>query len=98
VLSIVAAVDHRANLQIAGRKRNALLYQIGNPLTATNITRRQLPAALHAPLRVVLFEDEQGRGVFEYDKPLSFIAQSGDGVIAGSSFVASLTRLHKLVL
>jgi uncharacterized protein (DUF302 family) len=78
VLSILAAADHGANLQIAGRKRNALLYEIGNPLTATNITRHQLPAALYAPLRVVLFEDEQGRGVFEYDKPSSFFAQYGD--------------------
>ena len=61
-----------------GRKRNALLYEIGNPLTATKMTRHQLPAALYAPLRVVLFEDEQGRGVFEYDKPSSFFAQYDD--------------------
>jgi uncharacterized protein (DUF302 family) len=77
-LSIVAAVDHGADLQIVGRKRNALLYEIGNPLTATKMTRHQLPAALYAPLRVVLFEDEQGRGVFEYDKPSSFFGQYGD--------------------
>jgi hypothetical protein len=58
-------------LQIAVGKRNALQYQIGNPLTATKMTRYQLPAALDVPLRVVLFEDEQGLGVFEYDKPSS---------------------------
>jgi uncharacterized protein (DUF302 family) len=64
----VATHDHGANLQIVGRrKRNALLYEIGNPLTATKMTRHQLPAALYAPLRVVLFEDEQGHGVFVYD-------------------------------
>ena len=80
-LSIVAAVDHGANLQIAGRKRNAVLYEIGNPLTATKMTRHQLPQAF-APLRVVLFEDEQGRGVFEYDKPSSFFAQYGDERVA----------------
>jgi hypothetical protein len=34
--------------------------------------------ALHAPLRVILFEDEQGRGIFEYDKPSSFFGQYGD--------------------
>ena len=44
-LSIVATHDHGANLQIVGRKRNALLYEIGNPLTATKMTRHQLPAA-----------------------------------------------------
>jgi hypothetical protein len=42
------------------------------------MTRYQLSAALYAPLRVVLFEDEQGKGVFEYDKPSSLFGQYGD--------------------
>jgi uncharacterized protein (DUF302 family) len=71
-LSIFVERDHGALLQIAGGKRNALQYEIGNPLTASRMTRHQLPAALYAPLRVVLFEDEQGRGIFEYDRPSSF--------------------------
>jgi uncharacterized protein (DUF302 family) len=77
-LSIFGERDHGALLQISGSRRNALQYDIGNPLTASTMTRRQLPAALYAPLRVVLFEDEQGRGVFEYDKPSSFFGQYGD--------------------
>jgi Domain of unknown function DUF302 len=71
-LSIFGERDHGALLQIVGSRRKALQYDIGNPLTASKMTRRQLPAALYAPLRVVLFEDEQGRGVFEYDKPSSY--------------------------
>ena len=77
-LSIFGERDHGALLQIVGRRRNALQYDIGNPLTASKMTRHQLPAALYAPLRVVLFEDEQGRGIFEYDKPSSFFGQYGD--------------------
>jgi hypothetical protein len=77
-LSIFEARDHGALLEIADKKRNALQYEIGNPLTASKMTRYQLPAALYAPLRVVLFEDEQGRGVFEYDRPSSFFGQYGD--------------------
>jgi uncharacterized protein (DUF302 family) len=77
-LSIFLERDHGEALQIAGGKRNALQYEIGNPLTATKMTRHHLPAALYAPLRVVLFEDEQGRGVFEYDKPSSFFGQYDD--------------------
>ena len=65
-------------MQTFGRRRNALQYEIGNPLTASKMTRHQLSAALYAPLRVVLFEDEQGKGVFEYDKPSSFFCQYGD--------------------
>src|SRR5262249_44539502 len=77
-LSIFGERDHGALLQIAGSRRYALRYDIGNPLTASKMTRHRLPAALYAPLRVVLFEDEQGRGVFEYDKPSSFFGQYGD--------------------
>ncbi|WP_246702805.1 DUF302 domain-containing protein [Starkeya sp. ORNL1] len=77
-LSIFLERDHGALLQIAGGKRNAIQYEIGNPLTASKMTRYQLPAALYAPLRVVLFEDENGRGIFEYDKPSSFFGQYGD--------------------
>ncbi len=77
-LSIFGERDHGALLQIAGRIRNAMQYEIGNPLTASKMTRYQLPAALYAPLRVVLFEDEQGRGIFEYDKPSSYFGQYGD--------------------
>ena len=81
-LSIFGERDHGALLQIAGRRRNAMQYDIGNPLTASKMTRYQLPAALYAPLRVVLFEDEQGRGIFEYDKPSSYFGQYGDERVA----------------
>ena len=77
-LSIFLAREHGALLQIVGGKRNAVQYEIGNPLTASKMTRYRLPAALYAPLRVVLFEDEQGRGIFEYDKPSSLFGQFGD--------------------
>src|SRR5260370_38718261 len=77
-LSIFGERDHGALLQIAGKRRNAVQYDVGNPLTASMMTRHQLPAALYAPLRVVLFEDEQGRGIFEYDRPSSFFSQYGD--------------------
>jgi uncharacterized protein (DUF302 family) len=77
-LSIFGERDHGALLQIAGGRRNALQYDIGNPLTASKMTRHQLPAGLYAPLRVVLFEDEEGNGIFEYDKPSSFFGQYGD--------------------
>ena len=77
-LSIFEERDHGSLLQIWGRRRNAVQYEIGNPLTPSKMTRHQLPAALYAPLRVVLFEDEQGRGIFEYDRPSSFFSQYGD--------------------
>jgi hypothetical protein len=77
-LSIFETRDHGALLEVFGGGRNALQYEIGNPLTAAKMTRYRLSAALYAPLRVVMFEDEQGKGVFEYDKPSSFFGQYGD--------------------
>ena len=77
-LSIFEQRDHGSLLQIFGGRRNALQYEIGNPLTASKMTRYKLSAALYAPLRVVLFEDERGKGVFEFDKPSSFFGQFGD--------------------
>jgi uncharacterized protein (DUF302 family) len=77
-LSIFEQRDHGSLLQAFGGRRNALQYEVGNPVTASKMTRHQLAAALYAPLRVVLIEDEQGKGVFEYDKPSSFFGQYGD--------------------
>jgi hypothetical protein len=70
-LSIFLARDHGALLQVAGGKKDAVQYEIGNPLTASKMTRDQLPAALYAPLRVVLFADEQGRRAGHRGRPLS---------------------------
>jgi hypothetical protein len=78
-LSIFQSRDHGAVLDAGPRK--ALQYDVGNPLTASKMTRHQLPAALYAPFRVVLYEDEQGRAVFEYDKPSSLFGQFGDNEV-----------------
>ena len=77
-LSIFQIRDHGALLAIAGKARNALQYDIGNPLTATLMTRLQLSAALYAPIRVVLYENDAGHGVFEYDQPSTTFGQIGD--------------------
>jgi uncharacterized protein (DUF302 family) len=77
-LSIFLVRDHGALLKIAGKARNALQYDIGNPVTASLMTRHQLSAALYAPIRVVLYENDAGHGVFEYDQPSTTFGQFGD--------------------
>lgn len=77
-LSIFLVRDHGALLQIAGRPRKALQYDIGNPITASLMTRHQLAAALYPPIRVVLYENDNGHGVFEYDQPSSTFGQLDD--------------------
>jgi uncharacterized protein (DUF302 family) len=70
--------DHGALLRIAGQYRTAFQYEIGNPLTATKMTRHKLAAALYAPLRVTLYENESGGCTFAYDQPSSLFGQFGD--------------------
>ena len=77
-LSIFLVRDHGAVLKIAGEARNALQYDIGNPVTASLMTRHQLAAALYPPIRVVLYESDAGHGVFEYDRPSTTFGQFGD--------------------
>jgi Domain of unknown function DUF302 len=70
--------EHGDLLAIVGRRRNAVQYEIGNPITASKMTRHNLGAALYAPLRVALFETESGEVVFEYDKPSTLFGHFGD--------------------
>ena len=77
-LSIFLKRDHGMLLGIYGTARNAIQYEIGNPLTASKMTRYRLGAANYAPLRVVVFEADAGGTRIEYDLPSSLFGQFGD--------------------
>jgi uncharacterized protein (DUF302 family) len=77
-LSIFGTRNHGQLLQVAGLQRRAIQYDIGNPLTASEMTRHVLSSALYAPIRVLLSEDRDGRAVFEYDRPKTSFGQFGD--------------------
>jgi uncharacterized protein (DUF302 family) len=75
-------IDHGVILSIFGEKNKAVQYVVGNPLIAMQMTRHNLAAGLYAPLRVLVYEDEQGRTCLEYDKPSSVFGQFNDERIA----------------
>jgi len=74
--------DHGALLRLAGQKRKAVQFVVGNPLLALQMTQHDLRAGLYAPLRVLLYEDERGRTCLEYDRPSSLFGQFNDDRIA----------------
>lgn len=80
-LSIFGQRDHGALLAIAGLSRRSIQYDIGNPLTASKMTRHQLPAGLYAPIRVLLREDSDDVVGFEYDRPASVFGQFGSAEV-----------------
>jgi hypothetical protein len=77
-LSIFLKRDHGVLVSVYGKAREAVQYEIGNPLTASRMTRYQLAAGLYAPLRVIIYERDDGGSCIEYDLPSSLFGQFGD--------------------
>jgi uncharacterized protein (DUF302 family) len=46
------------------------------------MTQHNIATGLYAPLRVLIYEDDQGKTCLEYDKPSSLLGQFGDDKIA----------------
>jgi uncharacterized protein (DUF302 family) len=74
--------DHGALLRLAGQKRKAVQYVVGNPLFALQMTQHEIRASLYAPLRVLVYENEEGKTCVEYDKPSSLFGQFGNDRIS----------------
>jgi uncharacterized protein (DUF302 family) len=74
-LTLFSQVDHSLLLSLVGKTSRATQYTIGNPLFATQMTRYMPEAALYAPLKLVVYEDEEGRTFVAYDSFVSQLAQ-----------------------
>ena len=77
-LMVFAMYDHGSLLRVAGLTRKALQYVIGNPLYALQMTQHAIGAGLYAPLRVLLYENDEGKSCVEYDRPSSLFRQFCD--------------------
>ena len=74
--------NHGALLRLAGQKRKAVQYVVGNPLFALQMTQHDIRASLYAPLRVLIYENDEGKTCVEYDRPSSLFGQFGDDRIS----------------
>jgi uncharacterized protein (DUF302 family) len=74
-LTFFYKVEHSPLLSLAGKTSRANQYTIGNPLFAIQMTRHMPEAALYAPLRLVVYEDEEGRTFIAYDSFISLLVQ-----------------------
>jgi hypothetical protein len=64
-------------LILNGGAKPTTAYLIGNVLSAVQMTAVSYGSGLYAPLRVVLYENDQGGSTFEYDKPTTLFGQFG---------------------
>jgi uncharacterized protein (DUF302 family) len=67
--------DHGGLLRLAGKKKKAIQYVVGNPLFAMQMTQHDIRVGLYVPFRVLLYENEPGKTCVEYDKPSSLLGQ-----------------------
>lgn len=74
-LTIFGKVEYRPLLSLAGKTSRANQYTIGNPLFAVQMIRHMPEAALYAPLKLVVYEDEKGRTFVAYDSFTSLLVQ-----------------------
>jgi uncharacterized protein (DUF302 family) len=88
--------DHGSLLRLAGQKRKAVQYVVGNPLFALRMTQHDIRASLYAPLRVLLYQNEDGKTCLEYDRPSSLFGQFGDDRISPTAALLD-TKLEALV-
>ena len=73
--------NHGALLNIYGKPRKAKQYVIGNPLIAIQMTTHDIRASLYAPLRMIVYEDENKKAFVEYDLPSSLFGQFGNNEV-----------------
>jgi uncharacterized protein (DUF302 family) len=79
---LFATHNHGALLRLADQKRKAVQYVVGNPLFALQMTQHDTRASLYAPLRVLIYENDEGKTCVEYDKPSSLFGQFGNDSIS----------------
>jgi uncharacterized protein (DUF302 family) len=74
-LMLFNIIDHGKLLNIFGSPKKAKQYVLGNTLIAAMMTRHDIPAGLYAPLRLLVYEADDGSTRFEFDQPSSLFGQ-----------------------
>ena len=74
-MMIMATVDQGNMLSITGLKLKATLFLVGNPTVGKKVFEQTHAAGLYLPLRVLVYEDTNGKTYVSYDKPSSLLAQ-----------------------
>jgi choline dehydrogenase len=71
---IFSKIKHGLLLSLAGKPRKAIQYTIGNPLLAVQMTKHVWEAALYAPFKLLIYEDDTGRTIITYDRFSSLLS------------------------
>ncbi len=75
---IVAKIDQGPLVSLMGKKKKMTLYLIGNPVLANRMYERNPAIGVYAPLRVMVYEGDDGKTRVTYDRPSTLLEQFGD--------------------
>ena len=73
--TIFSMVEQGQLLSLAGKPRRVVQYAVGNPLPAIQMIEHVLEVALYAPLRLAVYEGQQGATFVAYDSFSSLLSQ-----------------------
>jgi Domain of unknown function DUF302 len=74
---IFGIIDGQLLMSIAGHRRKAIQYLMGNHVIAERMYRYHPDAVLYAPPRVLIYEGDDGTAVFVMDQPSTVFAGLG---------------------
>jgi hypothetical protein len=81
---------------ILGQGQKVMVYVIGDPWLALELKQGDIRAALYAPLRLLHYENAEGKTGLEDDRPSSIFGQFGNARI--NAFAAELDRKLEALL
>ena len=74
-MMVMAEVDQGNMLSMTGFSLKAKLYLIGNPTVGKQLFEQNHSVGLYVPLRLFIYNDENGKTQISYDKPSALLAQ-----------------------
>jgi hypothetical protein len=98
-LMTYAKIDARSFFDLAGHHTPAIEYLIGNHVIAETMFRHDPKALLYAPLRMLVYGDENGNAVFTMDQPGPAFGSLGIAVVSkvGLDLDRKVVNLLKIV-
>lgn len=73
--TIFGKVEQGQLLSLAGKPRRVIQYAVGNPFLAIQMIEHAPEIALYAPIRLAVYEAEDGKTCISYDRFTSVVAQ-----------------------
>jgi uncharacterized protein (DUF302 family) len=77
-MMVMAQVDQGHMLSMTGLSLKATLFLVGNPTVGKKLFSQDAGVGLYVPLRVFVYEDNNGKTFVSYDKPSSLLKQFND--------------------